>query len=368
MAQRTATALEADMPQHPVGSGNALRILDAPDFQLVLRSQCSPNLLREVCDFLDGQDASHPFQLPQWSGERAYLACLRRQGQLRWFAQCGVHYPAGRFLRPIRALMVNRGPVCDDLELMETGLRELLRKAREMRIAYIDIAPEWTGTFAESASAVLERNGGRSLPGERTSLRLDLRPRLEDLLSSFRKSTRYEIRRSEAEGVKVTIAGNDADCDEFLRLYRAMANEKQFEGMESDCLMPLLRWLAADPNRGGLFLAREDGALTGGAFVVRSGARCWYILGATAKGGKFSAGHLLQWRAMQWAKEHGCVEYDFCGLREGVNSGPALFKRGFSGQVVHFLPPHRYIVGEGRYRAAEVICQARRSIQRSPRP
>jgi hypothetical protein len=333
------------------------------DFQLVRRSQWSSALFREASDFLDARDTSHPFQWPQWSDERTKLAVLRREGHIQWLALCGVMYPAGRVLRPIRALTLNRGPICDDLEVLEFGLRELVNEAARMRVAYVDIAPEWTGTFAESAAIMLARNGWRALPGVRSSLRLSLSPPLDALLASFRKTTRYEIRRSMSDGIEVTLADDQTKYNDFLRIYCEMARERRFPAEKSDFLINIFRWVAEDRGRGGLFLAREEGKLRGGALVVRSGARCWYILGATSKEGKLGVGHLLQWRAIQWATENGCLEYDFGGFREGVNSGPALFKKGFCDRIVHFLPSHRFVVNLGRHRTGELISGVRRSFQ-----
>ena len=349
-----------------VPTDDELRIDDTLDFQFVGVSRCSPLLLEEISSFLETQDTAHPFQLPQWSGGAggARVALLRRQGQLQWYAHCGVLYPAGRVLRPIRALRVNRGPICDDLELMEIGLRQLVAESRKRRIAYVEIAPEWTGDFAESASTVLAQNGWQALPGARSSLRLDLNPDLEHLFASFRKTTRNSIRQAEGGGIKVTIAHDETDCRDFVRLYATMFSQKRIHGDDSDFVFRKLRWLVADQGRGGLFLAWEDGILRGGAAIFRSGIRCWYVWGATSKDGNRSSGHLLQWQAIQWAKEQGCLEYDFGGVREGIKTGPALFKTGFCDRVVHFLPPHRHVVSEGRYRILNVVSGVRRRLWR----
>jgi len=344
-------------------TGNELGIVNTPEFEFVRASQRSASLFGEIVSFLDTQDTSHPFQLPQWSGGGTHLALLRRHGHLQWFAQCGVLYPAGRILPFIRALTVIRGPVCDDLEVMEAGLLQLVAESRKRGFAYIDIAPEWTGPFAESVVSVLARNGWQALGGDRLSLRLDLTPTRECLLASFRATTRYEIRRSESAGIEVTIARNDREFRDFLRLYAELARQKQFPAEDSDFLLRIFDWLAGDPLRGGLFLAREGGTLKGGILVVRSGVRCWYILGATAKESKFTAGHLLQWRAIQWAKQSGCLEYDFGGFREGMSSGPALFKRGFCDRVVHFLVPQRYVVNQNRRELADRILSLRNEFR-----
>ena len=337
------------------------RVAVEPDFQVVSAVQCPAHILHEIGEFLDTQDTSHPFQFPEWSGSGALLALARRGGRVSWVAQCGTLSPGGQLL-PIRALTVYRGPVCDDVELLETGLRHLIEAGRRKNLAYVEIAPEWSGGFAESAALMLARNGWQTLAGERSSLRLGLNRAADDLLASFRKTTRSEIRRSISAGIVVTVAGNEIEYRDFLRLYEAMASERKFPAQESEFLLRIFHWLAVDRSRGGLFLAWEDGNLRGGALVVRAGRRCWYILGATSKDGKVGVGHLLQWRAIEWAREMGCLEYDFGGYREGVNTGPALFKKGFCDRVVNFIPPYRYVTSPTRHRAVESIAKIRRKL------
>jgi peptidoglycan pentaglycine glycine transferase (the first glycine) len=337
------------------------------DFQLVKASRSSASLFAEISRFLDTQDTSHPFQLPLWCNPEARLAVLRNRS-VAWVAQAGVLYPAGRILPFIRAFTVNHGPVCDDLAMWETGLHELVDEGRRRGFAYIDISPDWTGPSAEDAASVLSRNGWQALEGDRLSLRLDLKPGLEEVFANFRATTRHEIRRSEAAGIDVTVAREERELRDFLRLYFGLARERKFSANEPDLLLHIFSGLVAEPSRGGLFLAREGGALKGGILVVRCGARCWYTLGATAKDGKVTAGHLLQWRAIQWAKESGCREYDFCGYREGMNTGPSVFKRGFCSRVVRFAPTYRYIVDQNRRTLVDVISSLRSRIPRFQEP
>jgi hypothetical protein len=364
-SHRAATAVNKRVSRQANSVDEQLQIVDALDFQFVSASRSPAHLVQEIVGFLDTQNTSHPFQFPQWAGKGTYLAMFRRQAELRWFAQCGVFYPAGRILRPIRALTLNRGPVCDDLDLMETGLRRLVEAGSREGFAFIDIAPEWTGDFAESAGGMLARNGWQPLSARRSSLRLDLSPDLDQLLGNFRKVTRYEIRRSERQEVEVSMARDESDCDHWLRLYLEMAKEKQFAAEDCGHIRHVLRWLGAQASRGGLLLAHKDRRLLGGIVIVRTGARCWYLLGATSKDDKFSAGHLLQWRAIQWAKKQGCLEYDFSGgeYREGVDGGTAFFKRGFCDDVVHFLPSHRHVISGTRVRVSDLVSKFRAGLR-----
>lgn len=334
-------------------------------FDLISRAECPDSLIVKIGDFLDAQDTSHPFQLPMWSGRGSLLALLRRGDQLLWFAQCGVFFPASRLLSPIHAMAVNRGPVCDDIELLNVGLQMLVVEAAKRNFAYIDIIPEWTGAFGDAALETLRENLWNPVPARRTSLRLDLSPNDDSLLASFRKTTRYEIRRSQREGVVIAIAKTEEQHRDFLRLHADMAEEKNFATDKPDFLIGIFRKLAADPDRGALFLANHHGKLKGGVLIVRTRARSWYILGATAKDGRLNVGHLLQWNAMQWAKAKGCVEHDFGGFREDATSGPALFKRGFSDHVVHFTAPQRRVLNSGLYRTSQLVSDLRGWVSRS---
>ncbi len=318
-------------------------------FEFLKREELAPTVNREIEAFLDSQGNSHPFQFPQWigngdQGEEAYCAIARERGEIRWFALCGVVLPVGKRLRRIRSLMIYRGPVCDDAKVTLGGLDELLKKSKESGFAYVEIAPDWVeGSEGEgSVASRLASNGWQELPDRRSSLRLDLMVGPDELLSSFRKTTRYEIRRSEQQGVVIRRAEDEGDLAEFHRIYFEMARKKNFVGGEPSHLLHVLRWIAAEKDRGALLLAFKNAALLGGTLVVRAAKRSWYVFGATTKDDRLSAGHLLQWHAIRWAKDSGCADYDFGGYREEINTGPAMFKRGFCQRVVQFSPAWRY--------------------------
>lgn len=335
-------------------------------FEFLKTQALTPAIHREIEAFLDRQNNSHPFQFPNWTGgqngderEGLYCAILRQQDEIRWFALCGVVFPAGKWLRPIRSLMVNRGPACDDADVMVYGLGKLLEKSRELGLAYVDIDPDWAERPEWSVGNTLCQNGWRLLGENRSSLRLDLTAGNDELLLSFRKATRYEIRRSEQQGIAIRFAQDERDIQEFRRIYSEMARKKHFLPDEESHMTHALRWIVDEKDRGSLLLAFKDATLLGGTLVVRAGTRAWYVLGATTKDERLSAGHLLQWHAIQWAKSHGCVDYDFGGYREGVNTGPALFKRGFSQSVVQFLPPYRYPLNRRLCSILDFVIKAR---------
>jgi hypothetical protein len=104
----------------------------------------TPALLREVEDFIDSQDTGHPFQYPQWAGSGSRVMLIREHGRIRWLGTFGVQTPLGRRFPWIRALVANRGPVCDDPQLWEKAAEAVADTSRQERFAYLDVLPEWT--------------------------------------------------------------------------------------------------------------------------------------------------------------------------------------------------------------------------------
>ena len=316
-------------------------------------------LTQQISDFLDSQETSHPFQFPQWAGDGSRLVLAREQGRIRWFANCGVQFPLGSRLRPLRAITVNRGPVCDDLEFWRTTLGEFAEEIRGERFLCLDAAPDRTESPGLNPTSLF--GSGWNPSGEtRVSLRLNVTKTEDELMAGLRKNTRYDLRRAERASVEVELSKQESDIQEFLRLYLRLAERKDFAPDPEAHIHLVIRWLMGEPGRGALLLARHQTALVGGAVIIRSGKRCWYVWGANDKHDQFSAGHLLQWRAILWAKAHGCSEYDFGGYTPGATSGPAWFKEGFGGEIVRFVPAHRRVLRPQWHRLVQTLAKIRK--------
>jgi hypothetical protein len=317
-----------------------------------------PTLAQEIVHFLDSQTTSHPFQFPPWADSGSRFAVLRQANRIRWFASCGTQFPLGRRFPGFRALTMNRGPVCDDRGLCRAALQELVDQSRSDKLVYLDAAPDWLQSAGPSSVPEFDQDW-KALGEGRFSLRLDLTATPDELLAGLRKNTRYEVRRAERAAVTVEPSTHENGIEDFLRLYLRLAGRKGFSADSPDHLRRVLRWLMAEPSRGALLLARDHASVAGGAIIVRSGKRCWYVWGASDKRDQFSAGHLLQWQALLWAKSQGCTEYDFGGYTPGATSGPAWFKEGFGGRVVHFVPAHRCVLRRRPYRLFRILARAR---------
>ena len=322
-----------------------------------LTNDLTPALVQEAEEFLDSQETAHPFQFPQWADPGSRLLLLREGGRIRWLATVGVYAPLGRKMPWIRAAVANRGPVCDDLKLWEAAADELAENMRREGLAYFEVSPE--RIQRAEGPGFLSNSAWQSLDVQRASLRLDLNRNADEIFAKFSKNTRYEVRRAERAGAIVSAATSDAEIGEFSHLYLGLAARKGFQPDSTERLHRQIQWLMNSESRGALLLARTDNVVRGGAVIGRAGRRCWYIWGASDKQPHLNVGHILQWKALQWAQAKGCTEYDFGGYTPGATSGPAWFKAGFGGTVVHFVAPHRRVVRPGRYRVFSLLSRIR---------
>jgi lipid II:glycine glycyltransferase (peptidoglycan interpeptide bridge formation enzyme) len=329
---------------------------------------------QEICAFLDSQDTSHPFQYPQWAGTEGdsypserWFGLGREGSTLAAFASCAVQRPAGSRI-PVTALIINRGPVCDDGARWQEALQALVRGSEDRKLIYIDAAPERiVADEGSSGERALFPASWSAIGGERLSLRLDVTRSEEEIFQSFRKVARYEVRRAERAGVTVGKAVSAEESEGFIELYLRLAKRKGFMPDGPQFMHGILGWLQGEPKRGGLWLAKLQDAAVAGAVIVRAGRRCWYVWGASEEQRNFSAGHLLQWHAIRWAKSQGCTQYDFGGYTPGATSGPAWFKEGFGGKVVRLLPPHRIVLRPQQYRWLEAARNAKEKLRRARR-
>ena len=79
--------------------------------------------------------------------------------------------------------------------------------------------------------------------------------------------------------------------------------------------------------------------MVAGAVIFKFGERSWYLHGMSLpEHAEKMAPHLIQWEAIRWAKQQGCITYDMWGAPDQFDESDSLwgvyrFKRGFGGEV-----------------------------------
>ena len=169
---------------------------------------------------------------------------------------------------------------------------------------------------------------------------LDLGVSAEQILSQMRKTTRYLIKKGEKEGIEVVVGKDVSDFKKFEKIYKETALTKGFIPHK------LVREefdLFNKKGQANLYLAFQGKKILAGALVIYSQNSAIYRHGATSLSGrKTSASYLIQWKAINDAKEKGCLYYDFWGIAKDENIknpwyGLSSFKKGFGGSQVDYL-------------------------------
>jgi lipid II:glycine glycyltransferase (peptidoglycan interpeptide bridge formation enzyme) len=184
----------------------------------------------------------------------------------------------------------------------------------------------------------------------------------ESLLASLDKDTRYAVRRSEREGVAVTVVDAGDDPRAIDELHGLVVETQRRAGFP---LPPLERyrvaWAAlAGAGRAAIVEARRHGELLASGMVVFEGARSYYLFSGSRREErgepKHYASYALQWGMMRLARDRGATRHDLWGVApRGAGSdhawhGVGLFKKGFGGQEVVWAGSWDLVVDPALYR------------------
>lgn len=240
---------------------------------------------------------------------------------------------------------VRHGPVIigTDPEVWECIITFLQNFAKGQRASFIRMSPPFEDTqpyrkllssFRMMPAAVHEVDAERCWV-------LDITPSEDSLLSGMRKTTRYEIRRSEKVGIRVVSSTDPTDLDKFFGLYQETSKRQHFVahiGIRDE-----FEVFAGEGN-AVLLLGYHEHTLLSAAIILCSGRQAIYHHGASSPT-KLPVNYAVQWEAIRMAKKRSLKRYNFWGIAAPVAKnhpwqGLTLFKTGFGGQEVRSI--HAY--------------------------
>ena len=333
---------------------------------------------RDWDSFVAASSVGHILQSSQWGhlkerfGWQVARLAIEDRGQ--WLAGTQVLF---RPLGPRTIAYVPKGPVTDwaDAEATQTLLEALHHLCRQRRAILLKIEPD----LAEDPALVqkLTALGFRASPQTiqpQCTILLDLTPDPEAILARMKSKTRYNIRLAARKGVAVR-EGTAEDLSGFYRLMQITGQRDGF-GTHSEAYYETAHQLFVPQGLARLFLATFEDQILAGIMAFAFGQRAWYMYGASSDEHRnLMPNYLLQWEAIKWARERGCLTYDLWGIpdeEEALLEGEFLkrsdglwgvyrFKRGFGGQVVHYLGAYDYVYSPLLYRLYDklVAWQAR---------
>jgi peptidoglycan pentaglycine glycine transferase (the first glycine) len=248
---------------------------------------------------------------------------------------------------------VLRGPVVDapDSPALPVLINALHQAAKREHAVVLKVEPhvDEDGPDAAPWRAALARQGFKPNPiptHVRRSWLLDISPAEQKLLADMKITWRQNVRKAERSGVQTRIAQTPEDLAAFYHIYQQTSQRDDFTILPIKHYADILELFGEDAC---LYLAESEGATLVGHFLIRYGACCWDMFGATSESQKkLRPGYLLHWKTFLWAKERGCTLYDFRGIPEVLEPGEEMwnvyeYKRGFGGFSRLSLATHDYV-------------------------
>jgi len=232
-----------------------------------------------------------------------------------------------------------QGPVLSSLDDVEAGqvlLGAAARNLRRHRGFQLKCDPEWP---VSSEAAARLRSKCRLRPAKfdvqhRQTWLVDLRGGLEAVSARIPSATRYCIRVSEREGVRVSADRSAESVAAFYALHMETVGRKQLHSR------PLGYYQAVAEELGAtVFIASYRGQPLAGGLTVAFGRRLVHLFGGTSTAvPRAHASYALQWAMIQWGIEQGCTIYDMWGVprrfdRANPDHGYAKFKTKWSGRL-----------------------------------
>ncbi len=216
---------------------------------------------------------------------------------------------------------------------------------RQKRTVFLKIEPDCWDTEPQNLSTIHFplSTSPHNIQPPRTII-VSLEGTDDEILGRMKQKCRYNVRLAEKK--EVTVRSWD-DLDGFHRLMEVTGGRDGF-GVHSREYYKKAYELFHPTGMADILVAEFDSKPLAALMVFALGKRAYYLYGAsTDEERNRMPTYLLQWRAMQWARERGCTEYDLWGVPDADEAtleaqfenrhdglwGVYRFKRGFGGEV-----------------------------------
>jgi peptidoglycan pentaglycine glycine transferase (the first glycine) len=176
---------------------------------------------------------------------------------------------------------------------------------------------------------------------------LDLSQLQDKLLANLEKRTRYSIRKAEKDGVIIFSSKDINDFDKFYSLYDRTAKRQGFVPFSRDYLINELKFFLNN-DKILFYFAEYHNEIIATAIIVCANNSAFYHHGASGRQyPNITASELLQWTAINDAKNNNLSYYNFWGIApDNAKKHPWLgltkFKKGFGGFSEEYLHAQDY--------------------------
>ncbi|GAG96070.1 unnamed protein product, partial [marine sediment metagenome] len=159
---------------------------------------------------------------------------------------------------------------------------------------------------------------------------LDLKPKEQEIYSTFRGSNKRNIKKAIKEGVDVKIGHSLNSIKEFYRL-NCMTRKHHGLPPQPFNFFKKIHEHIISQKKGFVVLASYRKEPISGAVYFHFGEKAIYKYGASDKNYQhLRANNLVMWEAIRWCAGNGFKSFSF-GRTEPANEGLLQFKRGWGG-------------------------------------
>jgi lipid II:glycine glycyltransferase (peptidoglycan interpeptide bridge formation enzyme) len=176
---------------------------------------------------------------------------------------------------------------------------------------------------------------------------LDVTEEENTLLNNMRKSTRYEIKKAQREGVVVHSSDKPEDYQKFEDLFLITSKRQDFIPHPLEYYRKQFKALAKE-GIYRVYWAEKDGEILATALISFFGDTSSYLHAGSLSNrevNKYMAPPALVWQAIKDTKEKGMKYFDFWGIALTDDpkhpwAGFTRFKKGFGGFLYQVVRAH----------------------------
>lgn len=242
-----------------------------------------------------------------------------------------------------------RNSLEDNFQSLKLFLKEVKKLAKKEKAVFLRVEPIFP--LPDFGEFNFQDAPKRIQP--KKTLILNLEKSEGDLLKSFKKRTRYNIKLAEKRGVLVDI--KDDYSDDFYKLLKKTKERQEFRSYPEEYYKELLK-IKGERLAARLFLAKFEKRPVAATLTVSFGERITTLhSGFDYQYRELKAPYLLRWRIAQQAKKDGLEECDFWGINEEKWPGVTRLKKSFRGRELEYGSGKDIIFDDGWYRAYKVM-------------
>ena len=266
-----------------------------------------------------------------------------------------------------RYLEIPCGPLTDwsDKVTVKKIFDHIAEVGREEKCVFVRVRPQLE--MNEKNLKLLEslrlKKSPMHLAAEHTVI-MDLNLSEEELLAKMRRQTRYEVRRADKLGIKVTSGNSEADFKEFHDVQMETAKRQGFVPPSLDVLLSTREAFGEDAK---IYKAvtSEDEAIAYGLVICGGKEGDYYEAASTDLNRKLPGAYALLWRAARDLKASNYSRFNLWGIAPAGQpthryAGVTTFKTGFTDGVVEFVPAHDLILSKIGYFKDYIVEEIRR--------